>query len=388
MIRIHILDLPAARRFIPVPADWYPLYINRRYFHDLGITWHFFSAPDPKLNDCDFVFLSSRYFELQTKNADDHSRQLSYIASLKTHTTKLYWFDFRDSTGNTQFEVLPYVDLYLKKQMLRDLSLYSSTYYGNRIYTDFIHRIRGVTDDYTESCLPLLPQFHPKLKISWNPGLLDFRGGLPRHLIMQQLMDRWETRFSSHHHINWQSPLSRRPYNMLARFNTRYQRRTISWQRRHVQQFLRAINDPLIISRPDLTLSEELAYRRQVKIVLSLFGWGEICSRDFQAWIAGAALIAPDTSHLVTYPATHIPGQTYLPIKWDLSDLSLAYRHLLDDPALRLSLAEIGQTTYRQVWSKQGRQSFVSYISGLLRDSSSPVLSSPVSAASFSALPS
>lgn len=377
MIRIHILDLPPARRFIPVPADWYPLFINRRNFHDLGITWQFFSAPDPRLNDCDFVFLSSRYFELQTKNADDHSRHLAYIASLKTSTAKIFWFDFRDSTGNTQFEVLPYVDVYLKKQLLRDLSLYSSTYYGNRIYTDFIHRVRGVTDDYTESCLPLLPQFHSKLKISWNPGLLDFRGGLPQQLVLHQFTDRWEAKFPSHHLINWQNPRSRRPFNMLARFNTRYQRRTISWQRRHAQTLLGVLNDPLIISRPDLTLSEELTYRRQVKIVLSLFGWGEICSRDFQAWIAGAALIAPDTSHLVTYPATHLPGQTYLPIKWDLSDLTIAYHQLLEDPSLRLNLAETGQTTYRQVWSEQGRQSFVNYIFGLLKHSTAPV-SSPI----------
>ena len=112
--------------------------------------------------------------------------------------------------------------------------------------------------------------------------------------------------------------------------------------------------------------------------MLSLFGWGEICSRDFQAWIAGAALIAPDTSHLVTYPVTHIPGQTYLPIKWDLSDLSSAYQRLINDSSLRLNLAQSGQARYRFVWSKKGRQSFVSHIADLLSNSLSLALSMEV----------
>ena len=236
MTRVHILDLPPSHHFLPVPSDWYPLYINQRYFHDLGITFRFFSAPDPGLNNCDVVFLSSRYFALQTKSTTERAHHLSYIASLKTSTNKIFWFDFRDSTGNTQFEVLPYVDLYLKKQLLRNLSLYTSAFYGNRIYTDFIHRTQGVSDDYTESCVPLLPQFHSKLTISWNPGLLDFRGGLNRHLVKQQIIDHWETRFPNDHHITWQNPLAPRPYHMLARFNINYQRRTVSWQRRHALQ--------------------------------------------------------------------------------------------------------------------------------------------------------
>jgi len=386
MTRVHILDLPPSHHFLPVPSDWYPLYINQRYFHDFGITFRFFSAPDPCLNNCDVVFLSSRYFALQTKSTTEHAHHLSYIASLKTSTNKIFWFDFRDSTGNTQFEVLPYVDLYLKKQLLHDLSLYTNSFYGNRIYTDYLHRTHGVSDDYTQDCMPLLPQFHSKLGISWNPGLLDFRGGLNRHLLMQQIIDRWETRFPGNHHIDWQNPRTNRPYNMLARFNTNYQRRTISWQRCYAQQFFNALNDPLIISRPDLTLSEELSYRRQVKIVLSLFGWGEICSRDFQAWIAGAALIAPDSSHLITYPVTHIPHQTYLPIKWDLSDLSSVYQRLLDDSSLRLSLAQAGQARYRFIWSEKGRQSFVRHIADLFSNSPSPALSSSSSASSFASL--
>ncbi len=369
MTRVHILDLPPSHYALPVPSDWYPLYINRQYFKDAGITFRFFTKPEPALNDCDYIFLSSRFFVLQTKSDDQRQAQFSFINSLRHSTTRVYWFDFRDSTGNTQFEVLPYVDLYLKKQLLRDFSLYTSQLYGNRVYTDYLHRVRGVNDDYTEPFTPLLPQFHTKLKISWNPGLLDFRGGLRRRLIMQLLTDRLEAATHLSHHITWQDPTSYRPYNMLARFNTAYQRQTVSWQRRQALYILAPLLDSKIVSRSNLTLAEELTSRRRAKIVLSLFGWGEICSRDFQAWIAGAALLAPDTSHLLTYPVTHIPHQTYWPIKWDLSDLLDAYRRLLDDPDLRLRLAANGQARYRSVWSVAGRQRFVHHITSLLHAS-------------------
>ena len=45
---------------------------------------------------------------------------------------------------------------------------------------------------------------------------------------------------------------------------------------------------------------------RQSKIVVSPFGFGEMCHRDFEAWGCGAVLLKPRVDHLRTLPAHHI----------------------------------------------------------------------------------
>ena len=54
--------------------------------------------------------------------------------------------------------------------------------------------------------------------------------------------------------------------------------------------------------------------------LLSPFGWGEICYRDFEAAIGGSMLIKPDMSHLSTWPNIYA-SDMYKSLKWDFSDL-------------------------------------------------------------------
>ena len=354
---INILDLKPQHAILRVPSDWYPLYINKRLFLDKNIKFRFFSSLNPSLTDCDCLFLSSRFFSLHTKSPNALSVALKQISALASQT-KTIWFDFRDSTGNTQFEVLPYIDLYLKKQLLKDTSLYQQSFYGNRVYTDYIHSKFGINDSYNDSCRPLQSQYKHKLGISWSPGLLDFRGGVNSVLAFHLLTDKLESFSKLNHSIKWQNTASDKPYNMLALFNTNYKRDTVAWQRRNIINELRKINDSKIIFDKKIPLAEEISIRRQSKIILSLFGWGEICSRDFQTFIAGSCLIAPDTSHLKTWPTTHIPYKTYYPIKWDLSDVNKAYETVISDNNLRLSLAATGQQKYKEVWSLDYRHKF------------------------------
>lgn len=56
------------------------------------------------------------------------------------------------------------------------------------------------------------------------------------------------------------------------------------------------------------------------KIVISPFGNGEICFRDFEAVIANSLLIKPNMDHIKTYPDIYKPFKTYVPVNWNLSD--------------------------------------------------------------------
>jgi spore maturation protein CgeB len=75
------------------------------------------------------------------------------------------------------------------------------------------------------------------------------------------------------------------------------------------------------------------------KICISPFGYGEICWRDFEAILCGCLLIKPDMSHVETNPDIFMAGQTYVPVKWDFSDLEekCAYYLAHDDERERIA---------------------------------------------------
>jgi hypothetical protein len=83
------------------------------------------------------------------------------------------------------------------------------------------------------------------------------------------------------------------------------------------------------------------------KIVLSPFGWGEVCFRDFEAVIAGALLFKPDMSHLKTWPDIYIPFETYVPLNWDGTDIKEKAESYLGNDAERKRIAQNAWEQYR-----------------------------------------
>jgi hypothetical protein len=79
-------------------------------------------------------------------------------------------------------------------------------------------------------------------------------------------------------------------------------------------------------------------YNRELldsRIVLSPFGWGELCVRDFEAVRAGALLLKPDMDHLETWPDIFIKGETYASFSWDGEDLLSTAGAYLDNEKQR-----------------------------------------------------
>jgi spore maturation protein CgeB len=76
-------------------------------------------------------------------------------------------------------------------------------------------------------------------------------------------------------------------------------------------------------------------------MVLSPFGWGEVCIRDYEAVACGAMLIKPDMSHVHTNPDIFRANETYVPVKWDFSDLAdkVDYYMLRPNEAKRIAQA-------------------------------------------------
>jgi len=67
------------------------------------------------------------------------------------------------------------------------------------------------------------------------------------------------------------------------------------------------------------------------KAVLSPWGFGEVCIRDFEAMLAGAIVIKPDMSHLTTIPDFYRANETYIPCRRDFSDVEDLLERVVHD---------------------------------------------------------
>jgi len=359
MIYVNVLDNRRKSYLNKAPPYWYPVYLNTRYLRDIGVKLRFFEDIREEIYDCDVLFLSSRYFHLEGHDSEGKQRLLEIIAGFNERIKKTVWFDMRDSTGNTQFEVLPYVTRYLKKQLLKDRGLYRNTFYGNRIYTHFFHQEFGIKDSYEEENVYLPENQEKKIGLSWNPGLLDYRSGGRLEKVLYLLGDRMEANYGVGHWLPFRLYSDIHDVNLMALFNVNYARKTVAFQRERAIHILDQLGDKSgIIYKEKLPLKRYLEMVSRAKIVLSLFGWGELSSRDYQCFIAGSALMMPDVSHLETWPDLYIPKETYWPVEWDLANLEESYRYLLNNETVRRHVGRAGQEKYLKQWSREGRRAF------------------------------
>ena len=100
---------------------WSLLNFFKDELFELGYTFNFYNKLKPDFFDCDYTFVSNKFFTDNYKfKLLDKSNFLKKFISNKIEFKKiaenlskknknLIWFDLTDSAGTTQFEVLPFV---------------------------------------------------------------------------------------------------------------------------------------------------------------------------------------------------------------------------------------------------------------------------------------
>jgi len=249
------------------------------------------------------------------------------------------YFDDDDSAASPVLDVLPFVDRYWKKQLYRDRALYSRPMRGNRLFTDYYWK----TNDFgaAEAPYPELaqPELTSKMRPAWNLGI----GTYPQNHVKERLSERLFRVGSRLPALLWNRPrrvLTDKQPQCHARFSPRGYSHSVAFQR---SLFLEIVGGtpPFLTGVVDKkTYAREL---RHVRAVLSPFGWGEVCFRDFEAIQNGALLIKPDMTHLETFPDVYLPE---LAVKWDGSDLKTKV-----DEVLGLSETEARRLT-DAAWEK------------------------------------
>jgi len=356
---------------------WFPVQNAFRELRDLGIEVRFYTGLNRGLWDCDAVILSSRTVEdLALSRRHEFSSRAEFCAWALNRQKRLIWFDTRDSAGNCQFDVVPYVERYLKKQLYRDRRTYLKRLHRGRAYADYYHRHHSgnVPVDDGAAADRFLPETDTvfvetevaksvgetnKLYAAWGCGAefhwpLLSRTSAPGYILRALAQYAMGVSMLRPRTV----PVdSYRPVAINALFDARrFKVRSVGYQRLlglHAARQLKL--EPKLTGRvPRYDFYKTLA---QSKVTISTFGWGEVCFREYEATYCGSAILMADMSNIETYPDLYRP-EFYMPFKWDFSDFEERATDLLSDDERRLSMARAAQAMLMRQWSTPGREAF------------------------------
>ena len=300
-------------------------------------------------NDKNEILIMERFFQ-HREPRDMEGTELALLKKLKDKYKTILFFCGQPEAGTNRMDILPFVDRLFYKSVFASRDNYRKSLYGKNLFADYYHRNYGVTDEpeYTNKYVATEEE-SGKPELSWNIGVgtyprwhwpqrlgtITARAGLPGlgKLIGGKALSRAACPGS----VFTRDPMDFSGAGRGIAVHARIDPVTcpsISYQRR---LFIKLIAElPSHKQKLFLTgMADQKLYYRELynsKIVLSPFGWGEVCFRDFEAIIAGALLFKPDMSHLVTWPNVYIPNETYVPLNWDGTDLlEKTERYLNDD---------------------------------------------------------
>jgi hypothetical protein len=346
MIKLKILSSFQSKLY----SDFHPFFRWQKQLREQGIHFEMYDDYNKmNLKDTDTLLIYNRFFRKQFK---EEEQLIKCLVELKKKAKKLIWFDAADSSGTMDFSLIPYVDTFLKKQVLKDKAYYTGEN-GNK-------HVRIWLDPNAEQIqLTLCPinETH-KIKVSWNLGYFDYRPFNTRlKFLISNKVGYWFYPNQFH------SPDNHRPLDLMFRGQINYNENQVSFQRNKVISILQT--STMKIAHGDIVpRAHYLKELSMSKVSISPFGWGEMCYRDFETFICGAILIKPSVEHLDTFPNIFVKNETYIPVRWDLNDLKDTAEDIVNNYSSYKHIAENGQDAFQR--SLNDAQGFVRQIKHII----------------------
>ena len=110
---------------------WFPVWYYKNDLKKMGVEVRFLNSLNLNYDKLSKVVGISSGNPYLAKNLN------SVIGRLRKRVKYLLWFDHDDSTGKINYNVLPFVDRYYKRQLLKNRTLYEEKLYDGRLFTDF-----------------------------------------------------------------------------------------------------------------------------------------------------------------------------------------------------------------------------------------------------------
>ncbi len=332
--------------------DLYPLFRWRKALARDGYRFRVFNSHQAdQVFNADILLLHHRYHEqiikghyapkgFKAKNADFI---VDFITTARQRGCKVVVFEGGDAGITWESAVLPAVDLMLKKQVYKDKSRY----------------LRNGNQPWLPEDLPLpkhkrdIPAVREedlaKIQVGWNIGLCDHRS-LPRVVKKYYPLNSYTIPAAWYDRVDYTPPESDRPY--LFSYRGGILQGVERYMNNRKKMYAALERDPAALGSQyflggKVPFSQYMQEMRQSKVGLSPFGWGEICYRDFEVFIAGSVLVKPDVSHLATFPDLYAEDQTYVAVAWDYADLNDKLAAIKNDYEPYRAIAQRAQQRFR-----------------------------------------
>jgi len=298
------------------PIGWWqisPFYTHRRqlkkllgfkFSHKEAYSVEYFQTVLGKKNDADVFFIRPQW-------RDDPEEVESFFRWTRDTypTKKIVLIDPFDQTSSRFFSSLPYVDCMVKYQSLKDKSLYLNTYPGGNMQTGrLVNQGYDLKGWHVGSAVS--PGEEHKIFSGWfavEQALVDkFRSPLRRFTANKKDIDLFcHVSCGRRDNIEW--------YGM-------YRKDTIDKLGTLTAKYNVSVNADFS-GEPRIPRKEYLSSVKRSRILFSPLGWGEVTMRAYESVVNRSLLIQPSVEHLEVHPNIFIKDKTYIPIKWDLSDI-------------------------------------------------------------------
>ncbi|MCM2268744.1 MAG: glycosyltransferase [Thermoanaerobaculia bacterium] len=320
----------------------------------------------------DWLFVASRLFDREPRQA-----VAACLAELRRRFGRLVWLDGQDSTMREQFWVTPYVDLTLRRSLVHQRALYGRPCLQGRLHAEAVRRRLAPRCGPWRHALGLLAGERPALAaLSLARIWHSARRASPYVVAGERFPER-----AGAVAVGWNLALgdgllreakvrgataAPRDIDLFCRARVGF-RGLPAW---YSLDRLAAVGAArrlgrrwrVVASTGHLPRDRYFAEMERARLAISPFGWGEVCWRDFEAILCGCLLVKPSMRHVETWPDVYRPFETYLPVRWDWSDLATVCRPYLEDESLRRRLADAARA---RLLAELGEAAFVARFAGL-----------------------
>jgi hypothetical protein len=300
------------------------------------------------------------------------SLDLNDLNRYRKSVNSLVYYDTDDSTGNIRSNELALVDYYYKQQLLTDQDRYLKPIYGSCIFTDFYYNEYSVQDTEKKSSVQVKSKKDlDKLRVGWNIGIIpkiflpyNNTGWSVVEAIPNAVYQKIPWDYLLGASPLWKSAYSPRSVDVSGRFSTSYPRKTVEYHRNQMIEALEGWFDADKVSK-----RRYWSELRNAKVLLSPFGLGEICHRDFEGFLSGNIVLKPNMEHLETWPPLFEAGETYIDISWDMDDAEETLSSVLNQYNEYRTIAKTGQQRYkRYLVGEAAAKRFADHFERLIKD--------------------
>jgi hypothetical protein len=330
----------------------FPLIVSR--FNHLLVYIHLDSKEAYRVSGQCVILV--RVFKGHEMYRNNEQKKREFIENFRKRFDRIIILDDGAGSDSLHVEYLDLVDLYFKGKLLRDRENYLKPMYGRQPFTNYYHEQFGIDDHAIKMReVPTQPDLVNKLRISWNLGygIYPLPGKtlvkLAKEVIKIGRTDLLRPWFMYSYKrmmdlLDKPVDVAGKQLKVQARFGKNALPQTVGFQRNLFLQ--KCVNNESVLSG---AVSPKFYNRemKQVAAVLSPFGWGEVCFRDFETIMNGALLIKPDMSHLETWPDIYVNSKTYLPVDWDGNNLVDTINCASNNIGDYTSIVEASRKTYK-----------------------------------------